>query len=93
MEVDHIQSAIRFDGLLPHRDPASNRTEASVQGKEEADRLLRWLQIMDRKLFSFRELNRNGNRFARENSSHATKLLVLLSRGSALTADHSLFLD
>jgi len=78
VEVDHIQRASALIGYYLTEIQRLTEHEPVCRVKEEADRLLRWLQVKDWKRFSIRELNRNGPRFARKSSRHAAKLLVEL---------------
>lgn len=78
VEVDHIQRASALVGYYLTEIQRLTEQEPVCRVKEEADRLLRWLQVKDWKRFSIRDLNRNGPRFARKSSRHAAKLLVEL---------------
>ncbi len=91
VEVDHIQRASTLVGYYLAEIQRLTELEPMCRVKEEADRLLRWLQVKDRKRFSVRELNRNGPRFARKSSRHATKLLVELIDHQWLTTDGQTF--
>ncbi|WP_458372409.1 YfjI family protein [Pseudomonas lactis] len=68
VEVDHIQRASALVGYYLTEIQRLTEQEPVCRVKEEADRLLRWLQVKDWKRFSIRELNRNGPRFARKSS-------------------------
>ncbi|MDO7928392.1 YfjI family protein [Pseudomonas sp. KFB-139] len=90
VEVDHIQRASALVGYYLTEIQRLTEQEPVCRVKEEADRLLRWLQAKDWKHFSIRDLNRNGPRFARKSSSHATKLLVeLLDHQWLITDGHT----
>jgi hypothetical protein len=90
VEVDHIQRASALVGYYLTEIQRLTEQEPVCRIKEEADRLLRWLQVKDWKRFSIRELNRNGPRFARKSSRHATKLLVeLLDHQWLITDGHT----
>ncbi|NNB71620.1 YfjI family protein [Pseudomonas fluorescens] len=90
LEVDHIQRASALVGYYLTEIQRLTEQEP-VCLKEEADRLLRWLQAKDWKRFNIRELNRNGPRFARKSSRHAAKLLVELIDHQWLTTDGHTF--
>ncbi|GAA0250386.1 YfjI family protein [Pseudomonas rhodesiae] len=90
VEVDHIQRASALVGYYLTEIQRLTEQEPVCRVKEEADRLLRWLQVKDWKRFSIRDLNRNGPRFARKSSRHATKLLVeLLDHHWLITDGHT----
>ncbi|AQY68533.1 YfjI family protein [Pseudomonas veronii] len=90
VEVDHIQRASSLVGYYLTEIQRLTEQEPVCRVKEEADRLLRWLQVKDWKRFSIRELNRNGPRFARKSSRHAAKLLVeLLDHQWLITDGHT----
>ncbi len=90
VEVDHIQRASALVGYYLTEIQRLTEQEPVCRVKEEADRLLRWLQVKDWKRFSIRELNRNGPRFARKSSRHAAKLLVeLIDHQWLITDGHS----
>ncbi|QXG41882.1 YfjI family protein [Pseudomonas viridiflava] len=90
VEVDHIQRASALVGYYLTEIQRLTEQEPVCRLKEEADRLLRWLQVKNWKRFSVRELNRNGPRFARKSSRHATKLLVeLLDHHWLITDGHT----
>ncbi|WP_223538860.1 YfjI family protein [Pseudomonas sp. BF-R-12] len=90
VEVDHIQRASTLVGYYLTEIQRLTEQEPVCRVKEEADRLLRWLQVKNWKRFSIRELNRNGPRFARKSSRHATKLLVeLLDHHWLITDGHT----
>ena len=91
VEVDHIQRASALVGYYLTEIQRLTEQEPVCRIKEEADRLLRWLQIKDWKRFSIRELNRNGPRFARKSSRHAAKLLVELLEHQWLITDGHTF--
>lgn len=90
VEADHIQRASALVGYYLTEIQRLTEQEPVCRVKEEADRLLRWLQVKDWKRFSIRDLNRNGPRFARKSSRHATKLLVeLLDHHWLITDGHT----
>lgn len=90
VEVDHIQRASSLVGYYLTEIQRLTEQEPVCRVKEEADRLLRWLQVKDWKRFSIRDLNRNGPRFARKSSRHAAKLLVeLLDHQWLITDGHT----
>ncbi|WP_242194919.1 MULTISPECIES: YfjI family protein [unclassified Pseudomonas] len=91
VEVDHIQRASALVGYYLTEIQRLTEQEPVCRVKEEADRLLRWLQVKDWKRFSIRELNRNGPRFARKSSRHAAKLLVELIDHQWLITDGQTF--
>ncbi|SDU13749.1 YfjI family protein [Pseudomonas yamanorum] len=91
VEVDHIQRASALVGYYLSEIQRLTEQEPVCRVKEEADRLLRWLQVKDWKRFSIRDLNRNGPRFARKSSSHAAKLLVELIDHQWLISDGHTF--
>ncbi|GFM67838.1 hypothetical protein PSCICJ_39560 [Pseudomonas cichorii] len=91
VEVDHIQRASALVGYYLTEIQRLTEQEPVCRVKEEADRLLRWLQVKDWKRFSIRELNRNGPRFARKSSRHAAKLLVELIDHQWLITDGHTF--
>lgn len=91
VEVDHIQRASALVGYYLSEIQRLTEQEPVCRVKEEADRLLRWLQVKDWKRFSIRELNRNGPRFARKSSRHAAKLLVELIDHQWLITDGHIF--
>lgn len=91
VEVDHIQRASTLMGYYLTEIQRLTEQEPVCRIKEEADRLLRWLQVKDWKRFSVRELNRNGPRFARKSSRHTTKLLVELIDHQWLITDGQTF--
>ncbi|NWN46271.1 YfjI family protein [Pseudomonas protegens] len=91
VEVDHIQRASALVGYYLTEIQRLTEQEPVCRIKEEADRLLRWLQVKDWKRFSVRELNRNGPRFARKSSRYATKLLVELIDHQWLITDGQTF--
>ncbi|MBY8933891.1 YfjI family protein [Pseudomonas fluorescens] len=91
VEVDHIQRASALVGYYLTEIQRLTEQEPVCRVKEEADRLLRWLQAKDWKRFNIRELNRNGPRFARKSSRHAAKLLVELIDHQWLTTDGHTF--
>ena len=91
VEVDHIQRASAVVGYYLSEIQRLTEQEPVCRVKEEADRLLRWLQVKDWKRFSIRELNRNGPRFARKSSRHAAKLLVELIDHQWLITDGHTF--
>jgi len=91
VEVDHIQRASALVGYYLNEIQRLTEQEPVCRVKEEADRLLRWLQVKDWKRFSIRELNRNGPRFARKSSRHAAKLLVELIDHQWLISDGHTF--
>ncbi|MGO3562153.1 YfjI family protein [Pseudomonas helleri] len=91
VEVDHIQRASALIGYYLTEIQRLTEQEPVCRVKEEADRLLRWLQVKDWKRFSIRELNRNGPRFARKSSRHAAKLLVELIDHQWLITDGHTF--
>lgn len=78
VEVDHIQRASALVGYYLTEIQRLTEQEPVCRVREEADRLLRWLQVKEWKRFSIRDLNRNGPRFARKSSRHTAKLLVEL---------------
>ncbi|KJZ49016.1 DUF3987 domain-containing protein [Pseudomonas sp. B21-040] len=91
VEVDHIQRASALVGYYLTEMQRLTEQEPVCRVKEEADRLLRWLQVKDWKRFSIRDLNRNGPRFARKSSRHAAKLLVELIDHQWLISDGHTF--
>lgn len=91
VEVDHIQRASALVGYYLTEIQRLTEQEPVCRVKEEADRLLRWLQLKDWKRFSIRDLNRNGPRFARKSSRHAAKLLVELIDHQWLISDGHTF--
>ncbi|MGY2373737.1 YfjI family protein [Pseudomonas sp. SDO524_S393] len=91
VEVDHIQRASTLIGYYLAEIQRLTEQEPVCRVKEEADRLLRWLQVKDWKRFSIRDLNRNGPRFARKSSRHAAKLLVELIDHQWLITDGQTF--
>lgn len=91
VEVDHIQRASALVGYYLTENQRLTEQEPVCRVKEEADRLLRWLQVKDWKRFSIRDLNRNGPRFARKSSRHAAKLLVELIDHQWLISDGHTF--
>ncbi len=91
VEVDHIQRASALVGYYLTEIQRLTEQEPVCRVKEEADRLLRWLQVKDWKRFSIRELNRNGPRFARKSSRHTAKLLVELIDHQWLITDGHTF--
>ena len=91
VEVDHIQRASTLVGYYLTEIQRLTEQEPVCRVKEEADRLLRWLQLKGWKRFSVRELNRNGPRFARKSSRHAAKLLVELIDHQWLITDGQTF--
>ncbi|WP_454866749.1 YfjI family protein [Pseudomonas lini] len=91
VEVDHIQRASALVGYYLTEIQRLTEQESVCRVKEEADRLLRWLQLKEWKRFSIRELNRNGPRFARKSSRHAAKLLVELIEHQWLITDGHTF--
>ncbi|MGY2683826.1 YfjI family protein [Pseudomonas tolaasii] len=91
VEVDHIQRASTLVGYYLTEIQRLTEQEPVCRVNEEADRLLRWLQVKDWKRFSVRELNRNGPRFARKSSRHTTKLLVELIDHQWLITDGQTF--
>ena len=91
VEVDHIQRASTLVGYYLTEIQRLTEQEPVCRVKEEADRLLRWLQVKNWKRFSIRELNRNGPRFARKSSRHAAKLLVELIDHQWLITDGQTF--
>ncbi|WP_348748926.1 YfjI family protein [Pseudomonas rhodesiae] len=91
VEVDHIQRASALVGYYLTEIQRLTEQEPVCRVKEEADRLLRWLQVKDWKRFSIRELNRNGPRFARKSSRHTAKLLVELIDHQWLISDGHTF--
>ncbi|MBV7496942.1 DUF3987 domain-containing protein [Pseudomonas sp. PDM24] len=91
VEADHIQRASALIGYYLTEIQRLTEQEPVCRVKEEADRLLRWLQVKDWKRFSIRELNRNGPRFARKSSHHAAKLLVELIDHQWLITDGHTF--
>ena len=91
VQVDHIQRASTLMGYYLTEIQRLTEQEPVCRVKEEADRLLRWLQVKGWKRFSVRELNRNGPRFARKSSRHATKLLVELIDHQWLITDGQTF--
>lgn len=91
VEVDHIQRASSLVGYYLTEIQRLTEQEPVCRVKEEADRLLRWLQVKDWKRFSIRDLNRNGPRFARKSSRHAAKLLVELVDHQWLITDGHTF--
>lgn len=91
VEVDHIQRASALVGYYLTEIQRLTEQEPVCRVKEEADRLLRWLQVKEWKRFSIRELNRNGPRFARKSSRHAAKLLVELIDHQWLITDGQTF--
>lgn len=91
VEVDHVQRASALVGYYLTEIQRLTEQEPVCRVKEEADRLLRWLQVKDWKRFSIRELNRNGPRFARKSSRHAAKLLVELIDHQWLITDGHTF--
>ncbi|MEX5551425.1 YfjI family protein [Pseudomonas pergaminensis] len=91
VEVDHIQRASALVGYYLTEIQRLTEQEPVCRVKEEADRLLRWLQVKDWKRFSIRELNRNGPRFARKSSRYAAKLLVALIDHQWLITDGHTF--
>ena len=91
VEVDHIQRASTLVGYYLTEIQRLTEQEPVCRVKEEADRLLRWLQVKDWKRFSVRELNRNGPRFARKSSRHTAKLLVELIDHQWLITDGHTF--
>ncbi|WP_323987731.1 YfjI family protein [Pseudomonas canadensis] len=91
VEVDHIQRASALVGYYLTEIQRLTEQEPMCRVKEEADRLLRWLQVKDWKRFSIRDVNRNGPRFARKSSRHAAKLLVELIDHQWLISDGHTF--
>ncbi|ROM87179.1 hypothetical protein BK652_03145 [Pseudomonas brassicacearum] len=91
VEVDHIQRASALVGYYLTEIQRLTEQEPVCRVKEEADRLLRWLQVKDWKRFSIRDLNRNGPRFVRKSSRHAAKLLVELIDHQWLISDGHTF--
>jgi hypothetical protein len=91
VEVDHIQRASALVGYYLTEIQRLTEQEPLCRVKEEADRLLRWLQVKDWKRFSIRDLNRNGPRFARKSSRHTAKLLVELIDHQWLITDGHTF--
>ncbi|PBJ13004.1 hypothetical protein BSF43_19590 [Pseudomonas ogarae] len=91
VDVDHIQRASALVGYYLTEIQRLTEQEPVCRVKEEADRLLRWLQVKDWKHFSIRDLNRNGPRFARKSSRHAAKLLVELIDHQWLITDGHTF--
>ena len=91
VEVDHIQRASTLMGYYLTEIQRLTEQEPVCRVREEADRLLRWLQFKGWTRFSVRELNRNGPRFARKSSRHATKLLVELIDHQWLITDGQTF--
>ena len=91
VEADHIQRASALVGYYLTEIQRLTEQEPVCRVKEEADRLLRWLQVKDWKRFSIRDLNRNGPRFARKSSRHAAKLLVELIDHQWLISDGHTF--
>lgn len=91
VEVDHIQRASALVGYYLTEIQRLTEQEPVCRVKEEADRLLRWLQVKDWKRFSIRELNRNGPRFARKSSRYAAKLLAELIDHQWLITDGHTF--
>lgn len=91
VEVDHIQRASALIGYYLTEIQRLTEQEPLCRVKEEADRLLRWLQVKDWKRFSIRDLNRNGPRFARKSSHHTAKLLVELIDHQWLITDGHTF--
>ncbi|AZC28812.1 hypothetical protein C4K38_0830 [Pseudomonas chlororaphis subsp. piscium] len=91
VEVDHIQRASTLVGYYLTEIQRLTEQEPVCRVKEEADRLLRWLQVKDWKCFSIRDLNRNGPRFARKSSRYAAKLLVELIDHQWLITDGHTF--
>lgn len=91
VEVDHIQRASALVGYYLTEIQRLTEQEPVCRVKEEADRLLRWLQVKDWKRFSIRELNRIGPRFARKSSRHTAKLLVELIDHQWLITDGHTF--
>lgn len=91
VEVDHIQRASALVGYYLTEIQRLTEQEPVCRVKEEADRLLRWLQVKDWKRFSIRDVNRNGPRFARKSSRHAAKLLVELIDHQWLISDGHTF--
>lgn len=91
VEVEHIQRASALVGYYLTEIQRLTEREPVCRVKEEADRLLRWLQVKDWKRFSIRELNRNGPRFARKSSRYAAKLLVELIDHQWLITDGHTF--
>ncbi|WP_431495536.1 YfjI family protein [Pseudomonas brassicacearum] len=89
--ADHIQRASALVGYYLTEIQRLTEQEPVCRVKEEADRLLRWLQAKDWKCFSIRDLNRNGPRFARKSSRHAAKLLVELLEHQWLITDGHTF--
>ena len=90
VEVDHIQRASALVGYYLTEIQRLTEQEPVCRVKEEADRLLRWLLVKGWKRFSIRELNRNGPRFARKSSRHASRLLVeLLDHHWLITDGHT----
>ena len=91
VDVDHIQRASALVGYYLTEIQRLTEREPVCRVKEEADRLLRWLQVKEWKRFSIRELNRNGPRFARKSSRYAAKLLVELIDHQWLITDGHTF--
>eukprot|EP00659_Diplonema_papillatum_P022504 gene22504-34442_t len=91
VEVDHIQRASALVGYYLTEIQRLTEQEPVCRVKEEADRLLRWLQVKEWTRFSIRDLNRNGPRFARKSSRHAAKLLVELVDHQWLISDGHTF--
>ena len=91
VEADHIQRASALVGYYLTEIQRLTEQEPVCRVKEEADRLLRWLQVKDWKRFSIRDLNRNGPRFARKSSRHTAKLLVELIDHQWLISDGHTF--
>ena len=91
VEVDHIQRASALVGYYLTEIQRLTEQEPVCRVKEEADRLLRWLQVKEWTRFSIRDLNRNGPRFARKSSRHAAKLLVELIDHQWLITDGQTF--
>ena len=90
VEVDHILRASALVGYYLTEIQRLTEQEPVCRVKEEADRLLRWLLVKGWKRFSIRELNRNGPRFARKSSRHASRLLVeLLDHHWLITDGHT----
>lgn len=78
IEVTHIQRASSLmDYYLTEIQRLTEQEPINTQ-REEADRLLRWLQEKQWPPFTVRDLLRNGPRFARKSSHHTLALLVEL---------------
>ncbi|ROL90694.1 YfjI family protein [Pseudomonas protegens] len=87
IEVPHIQRAsLLMDYYLTEIQRLTEQEPINTQ-RQEADRLLRWLQEKQWPPFTVRDLLRNGPRFARKSSDHTLALLVELITHQCLGTD------